>query len=582
MVLVLISLLSSSAAKATAIKVVVGDEAVPFITPPYMQGTDDVYAPADLVKLFGGTYIPMRDDEVSVVNAAGKSKTFKSTPVGGRSCVSVSDLSKFVGAVYRWDASSNTAFISSRLEMVRLDGNDLTIVTSYPVRFQIGKLDRPDRVYIDLEGTAIGASPVSVDPSSPIVSHIRTGRMPHGVTRVVLDVRSQTHATVISKSFDKNVVIHLENQAVRSAIVFPTPSLGSKHLNVPAPQIVSPPSADQVLSSKTSTLVSSIYAVNVVPGASGSPLTVVVSTRGKSPYRTILLDSPRRIAFDIADAVIDHSVPTTQLIADSTVKSVRVGSVTDANVTYGRVVVDLLKQAAYTVTSSPNSNGDGVDYTITVVGPHPVPLSSTQSLRGKVIVVDPGHGGDDSGALGPGGIREKDITLEIGNKLRDELTKDGADVHMTRDTDVKPSLRQRYLDAIALKADYFVSIHCDDAGGRNSHSGTTVYYHGSNQVSKQLARDVSAAIGSVSGITALGVKSDTIRFVTGFAVLRGSPMPAILVECGYMNSDRDLPKLMDSAVQDRICTGIASGIATNISRNAAAAPLPDTSNTETP
>ena len=75
-----------------------------------------------------------------------------------------------------------------------------------------------------------------------------------------------------------------------------------------------------------------------------------------------------------------------------------------------------------------------------------------------------------------------------------------------------------------------------------------------------MAADIGRRVSETSGISYNGIKSDTIRFRTGFAVLRGSYMPAVLVETGYMNNDHDLAKLRDDGAQQRIAVGITAGL----------------------
>ena len=75
-----------------------------------------------------------------------------------------------------------------------------------------------------------------------------------------------------------------------------------------------------------------------------------------------------------------------------------------------------------------------------------------------------------------------------------------------------------------------------------------------------MAADISARVAEASGIPQDGIKSDTIRFAQGFGVLRGSPMPAVLVECGYVNDSGDVRKLQDPDTQQRIAKGIAAGL----------------------
>jgi N-acetylmuramoyl-L-alanine amidase len=249
-------------------------------------------------------------------------------------------------------------------------------------------------------------------------------------------------------------------------------------------------------------------------------------------------------------------------VNESVIKDIRTGIVQQGSQTFARVVVDLGQMLGYVVSSRPDPLGTTYLIDIDRQGTPQVNVNPLHpnDLTGQIVVIDPGHGADDSGAVGINGLREKDITLSIGKKLRDVLVAAGATVHMTRETDVKPSVDARPLMAIAWHANYFLSVHCDESGPTNSHSGTTVYFHAQNAVCKDLAQLISSRVGEVSGIPALGVKSDTIRFQSGFGVLRGSPMPAVLVECGYVNDVADAAKLIDDATQQKIAQGIAAGL----------------------
>jgi N-acetylmuramoyl-L-alanine amidase len=183
-------------------------------------------------------------------------------------------------------------------------------------------------------------------------------------------------------------------------------------------------------------------------------------------------------------------------------------------------------------------------------------------LTGKTIVVDPGHGGYDGGAPGVHGLWEKSITLAVGKALRDQLVACGACVVMTRADDTFVELKARAQMGIDNHADYYVSIHADSSGGRNSHSGSTVYYHSNNAVCESLASAIASRLGQLNdGIPSLGVRSDYVRFPnSGFSVLRHSPEPAVLVETGYVNSDHDAAVLTDPAIQKLIAQGIVAGL----------------------
>jgi len=188
--------------------------------------------------------------------------------------------------------------------------------------------------------------------------------------------------------------------------------------------------------------------------------------------------------------------------------------------------------------------------------------SSGGGLAGKTIVVDAGHGGQDSGTHSPDHqVMEKTLTLLIAKCLADDLAEAGATVIMTRKTDVFIPLKERPAIANRNNADLFVSIHINSNMSANSRSGTTTYYHGHNPMGELLAQCVEHEIVRVSGLPGLGAASDlSVYKSSGFAVLRYSQMPAILVETGYLNCDLDRNKMCTPDFQVGVARAILKGL----------------------
>jgi N-acetylmuramoyl-L-alanine amidase len=221
-----------------------------------------------------------------------------------------------------------------------------------------------------------------------------------------------------------------------------------------------------------------------------------------------------------------------------------------------RLVVELAELIGY-VQEEPTADG----VTINLM----VPRGVGKKLRGLKVTVDPGHGGSSSTGCSwvVNGVRvfEKELTLDIGKRLRALLTECGVDVIMTRTSDNDPGLEVRPQIANRNKADLFTSIHIDDCGIQNSASGTTAYYHMDDASSRALAHSIAENIGKVSGLPVRGAWSDRRRFpASGMAVLRGSRMPATLVEVAYINNSRDRAKLLDPGFRQTIAQAIFDGI----------------------
>ena len=220
----------------------------------------------------------------------------------------------------------------------------------------------------------------------------------------------------------------------------------------------------------------------------------------------------------------------------------------------------------------------------------PKSLTREFGLTAKTIVIDPGHGGKDPGALGRGALQEKGIVLSISEKLREILTAKGYTVLMTRDTNRFIPLKKRTEFATRYKADLFLSIHANGsetprangietyyldvtstdsaaekiAARENIDSGYSIQEletllqglirESKSEDSKRLAQSVQQALVQSTGAVDRGVKH--ARFV----VLIGTKVPAILIETGFVSNPTEGQKLATSAYQQKIATAIAQGV----------------------
>lgn len=186
-------------------------------------------------------------------------------------------------------------------------------------------------------------------------------------------------------------------------------------------------------------------------------------------------------------------------------------------------------------------------------------------LAGLTIAVDPGHGGRDPGATGPSGNQEKNNTLPVGLYLADLLRSAGANVMLTRSTDVSPAgseytelldLKARVNLANAAKADLFVSIH-NDAFSNPAAGGTTTYYSSNTSqaaASKTFGTAVQSELVKQLGLYNRGVKD------APFYVVKYTTMPAILVELGFLSNPNEEILLSSPDFQKKAALGIYGGI----------------------
>ncbi|MGF7534938.1 SH3 domain-containing protein [Bacillus mexicanus] len=185
------------------------------------------------------------------------------------------------------------------------------------------------------------------------------------------------------------------------------------------------------------------------------------------------------------------------------------------------------------------------------------PAKSSGSLKGKLIALDPGHGGPYAGAQGI--VDEEDVNLQIALKTRDKLQSLGAHVIMTRTSDTacstagyRQDLSCRPALATRMGADAFISIHANS--GSSSASGSEAYYYNSSRGDKQLASNIANEFRED-----VGMKVRQVSYAN-FAVLRGSTVPSTLVETGFVTNKSDASKLGSSQYQDKFAKAIAEGI----------------------
>lgn len=175
-------------------------------------------------------------------------------------------------------------------------------------------------------------------------------------------------------------------------------------------------------------------------------------------------------------------------------------------------------------------------------------------LSGRRIVVDPGHGGVDPGAIGPGGTLEKDVVLAIALRLKDLLEAAGAQVLLTRADDRFVGLYDRAGLADDAGGEVFVSIH-SNSSERRTVQGTETYHHRSAEAGGRLAEALQRRVSAMLGRPDRGVRQ------ADYVVVREPHMPAALVEVAYLSNAEEEQLLRSSDFQERAALAIQQGIA---------------------
>ena len=363
-----------------------------------------------------------------------------------------------------------------------------------------------------------------------------------------------------------------------------------------------------------------IVAIDVAIEADADETRLVFKLNGPLEGRALHTGSPERVIIDLPR--VNFQLPADQARAAGLISHFRYGLFARER---SRVVIDLAGPALATSLSSRERESDGAHFftiTLTPVDPEGFTqavardsqdLAETAARNGAiaaqiselddrpVIVIDPGHGGVDPGAVAPGGVLEKDLVLAFGLRLRERLEESGRyQVIMTRDEDVFVSLADRVRIAREARADLFISIHADSISSAPQVSGLTVYT-GSEQASdaesarlaeRENRADAAAGVEEERIDTGVGdilmdlTRRETRGFSHGFArylveemesvarlnrnplrqagfrVLRAPDVPSVLVELGYLSSRRDIALLRSKEWRDKTTQSMAEAIGT--------------------
>ena len=327
---------------------------------------------------------------------------------------------------------------------------------------------------------------------------------------------------------------------------------------------------------------------------------IVVDGTKETEYKVSVISNPQRIIIDIQNAWVSPNVKKATNIDSRFAKAVRIAQHDSSTVrvvvessmgknnykvfalkggtTAYRVVMDFGKigggsknsgidfnpqpKPDSTTGSSNTNKGDTVGTTPSGTTTEPV---FTPGLKGKIIALDAGHGGSDTGAIGPTGVTEKGVTLRVAKALQKLLQAEGATVLMTRTTDTEVSPKKANASDVEElqarcdvgndgNADIFISMHMDSFTN-STPSGTTGYYYTKgSKAGQRLAQYLSEGVVTALGTGNRGTKS------CNFYVVKHTDMPATLVEMAFISNDKE-EKLMNSeAGIKRAAEGLLNGL----------------------
>jgi N-acetylmuramoyl-L-alanine amidase len=464
------------------------------------------------------------------------------------------------------------------------------------VAYQAARVPGPDRIYFDLYGARLdpGLNGKSVEViDDGFLKRIRAAQFSNNVTRIVLDVSSVSDYSAFLLPNPWRLIIDIHGlkpgtSRITNLASLPQsgPQSGPQAARAPVPSAVAkPPVADTA------------QPPAVASAAAGTRSgTQEIATLGQQPNRVQATDRPTTgpIAASVAG-----TVPAPQTNDGSFI------STTSAPPTPGPVATRSRKKPsplhpAPADTSDADDNLSAPMHEAEPTAAGERSLVRTLGLKIGRIVIDAGHGGHDSGTVGPGGIEEKqvvlDVALRLGKLLKQRL---GADVIFTRDNDTFIPLETRTAIANKAQADLFLSIHANSSPDSSARGVETYYLNFTtspdalevaareNAVSNESIHELSGLVKKITlkdkidesrefaadvqkslygdledgnpGLRDRGVKK------APFVVLIGANMPSILAEISFLTNSDDARELRQPAYRQRIAESLYRGVSRYIS-----------------
>ena len=432
---------------------------------------------------------------------------------------------------------------------------EITLSGAQTPQYAVRSLSHPERLVVDLSHIAL-AKKLDLPAGAGVVKRIRVGHPDPQSLRIVFDLAGNTHAF-----------------------------------------------APQIQQHETSS-------------------TILIEWPGELPIAPTRQDAATtsigaKHAFEEADNLASEKTLDKDVSSNEDDRSLAVASIQDRHQTdvARQSALDILSEQHFANTQNDDSSPTKRNMPKVAREPEPIIASTrarrlasekdpykivTAGMRPLIIAIDPGHGGQDTGAIGPTGRREKDVTLAIGRDLAQWINAvPGMKAYMTRDSDVFVSLPMRAEKARAAKADFFISLHADAAENNRTAAGSTVYVLSTKGASSQRARwiadkeNAADFVGGApiqhAGATLTNVLMDlaqsghmkasedaaqdlldNLRSINtihktsveraNFVVLRTADMPALLLETAFISNPREEKRLCQSSYQHVLAVHIGKAL----------------------
>ncbi|MEO8012782.1 MAG: N-acetylmuramoyl-L-alanine amidase [Polaromonas sp.] len=451
------------------------------------------------------------------------------------------------------------------------DYTRLTIESDTAIKARQFFIPEPPRLAVDIEGIdlipALRELVAKVKSDDPNISGIRVGQNSPGVVRLVMDLKKPMLPQVFSLAPVAAYQHRLVFDLYPAQPVDPLEALIAERLADP----VKPPAAP-------------VAAAPVAP-----PVNAAAQAQANDPLGNLMAQQSGKAAS--APAVTAPAAPPASVAANAVRPPVPVRPPVVASVEPPAIRPPPSRPQA---ESTPFSRGDTA------------PEIENKTDRLVIVALDPGHGGEDPGAIGPGGTREKDVVLQIAHRLRDRINQQpNMRAYLTRDADFFVPLHVRVQKARSVKADLFISLHAD-AFFTETPQGASVFALSEKGASSSAARWIANKENSADLVGGINVKAkdaqvqramfdmsttaqinDSMKLGSAmlgeignvgklhkarveqasFAVLKAPDIPSVLVETAFISNPAEEARLRSDGYQIQLADALMRGISRYFAKN---------------
>lgn len=500
---------------------------------PAFRVGDEAFVSLDTVSTWGWKTSTWAD--VVDIKAEGKSISVSTRYINGAEMLPLRTALRKLGLTSEWMSNVDTLSVYGQVTNLKVQGGKISVQASSTFRPKASVMSDPSRYVVDLYGVRVDR-----DTKQNLERNARVFQYRPNVARVVIETSIPSNWNVLATPQDAVTTLEAEYPLHDEPVVQNPTTVPKIDTTVAVKPPDTPPAQEETnppatIPTQTNTILSL-----KLDRESGDQLWVGISvvTNGEPIFQKPDVNTLEVVLPGVFADVPPGFVLGTDSVTDISTRHIASGTV---------LRLGLARPMGAQVVR--DSTGVHLQLLKPDVG--------NGHLAGKLIVVDPGHGGHDTGATG-GGVREKDLNLTIGKLIAEELAKAGATVIMTRKTDVFIPLTTRAQIAQQAHADLFISNHINSA--RGTQSGGITFHHLGRPISRVLAECIQQEIAKVSGIPNMGAWSDGRIYTSGFSVLRQTTMPGVLLELGFINSGHDRNRLVTDDFQHAAAKAVVRGI----------------------